>query len=271
MQNNTLVIGRKLVKKLLLTILFMFTGSVNAEINLISFQFGQENPSTIPTVYYTNAGSKALVIFLPGGSGSFGVTKKPDPKPNWLLAALHKSIDPPLDLVFMDSHYSLQADFGDSYSRWSARREMQHLEQIRTVVNFYQKKTGKPIFLLGHSNGSLSIAEFLNQSPDNQKLVAGVVFSGSRNETLVRQNLSLPVLILHHKSDPNRWTTPSSADQLFASIKQNNSANTWLSWVEGGKDVPWGDPAHSGRHMYNEALDEAARLIENFINRVIRK
>ncbi len=259
------------MKKLFAIFLVILTGSANAEINLVNFQFGQDNPTTIPTVYWTNGGSKALVIFLPGGSGSFGVTKKPDPKPSWLLAALHKSNDPPLDLVFMDSQYSLQADFGDPFSRWAARREVQHLEQIKTVINFYRQKTGRPIFLLGHSNGSLSIAEFLNQSPDNEKLVSGVIFSGSRNETLVRQNISLPVLVLHHKSDPNRWTTPSSANQLFTSIKQNNSGSTELSWVEGGKDVPWGDPTHTGRHMYNEALDEAAKLIENFVKGVIAK
>jgi hypothetical protein len=259
------------MNKLFSIILLIFAGSANAEINLVSFQFGQDNPTTTPTVYWGNVGSKALVIFLPGGSGSFGVTKNPDPKPNWLLAALHKSGDPPLDLVFMDSNYSLQADFGDPYSRWSARREVQHLEQIKTVINFYRQKTGKPIFLLGHSNGSLSIAEFLNQSSENQKLVAGLIFSGSRNETLIRENISLPVLVLHHKSDPNRWTTPSFANQLFISIKKINAANTELSWVEGGKDVPWGDPTHSGRHMYNEALDEAAKLIENFIKGVIGK
>jgi hypothetical protein len=124
---------------------------------------------------------------------------------------------------------------------------------------------------LGHSNGSLSIAEFLNQSSENQKLVAGLIFSGSRNETLVRENISLPVLVLHHKSDPNRWTTPSSANQLFTLIKKINATSTELSWVEGGKDVPWGDPTHSGRHMYNEALDEAAKLIENFIKGVNSK
>lgn len=257
-----------MLKKYLLIIFLMFSGPSDAEINHISFEFGQENPFTIPTIHWTNPGSKVLIIFLPGGSGSFGITKRPDPKPNWLLAALHKSRDPSFDLVFMDSQYSLQADFGDSYSRWSARREKQHLEQIKTVISFYRKKTEKLVFLLGHSNGSLSIAEFLNQSPDNQKLVEGVILSGSRNETLIKQNISLPVLILHHKSDPNRWTTPSSANQLFTSISQNNSANTELGWVEGGADIPWGDPTHSGRHMYNDALSEAAKLIENFIHKV---
>jgi dienelactone hydrolase len=109
----------------------------------------------------------------------------------------------------MDSHHSLQADFGDPYSRWSARRESRHIESIKHTVEYYRKKFGKPVFLIGHSNGTLSLAELLNQSPENQKLISGLIFSGSRNETEVKQKISVPVLVLHHKSDSNRWTTLS--------------------------------------------------------------
>jgi alpha-beta hydrolase superfamily lysophospholipase len=55
------------------------------------------------------------------------------------------------------------------------------------VISFYKAMTSKPIFLIGHSNGSLSIAEFLNQSSDHQKLISGVIFSGGRNETELKQ------------------------------------------------------------------------------------
>jgi hypothetical protein len=79
------------MKNLLLSVL-IFLASVNAkaEINLIPFQYGSENKTTIPTVHWSKADSKAVVIFLPGGSGSFGVTKRVDAKPNWLLADLYK-------------------------------------------------------------------------------------------------------------------------------------------------------------------------------------
>lgn len=74
------------MKKLLSIFLLIFAGSINAEINLVSFQFGQDNPTTVPTVYWGNVGSKALVIFLPGGSGSFGVTKKTRPKAKLVIS-----------------------------------------------------------------------------------------------------------------------------------------------------------------------------------------
>ena len=261
------------MKNILLSVL-IFLASVNAkaEINLIPFQYGSENKTTIPTVHWSKADSKAVVIFLPGGSGSFGVTKRVDAKPNWLLADLYKlSGVAPLDLVFMDSHSSLQADFGDSYFRWAARRDPRHIELIKASILYYLVKTNKPVFLLGHSNGSLSIAEFLKTSPEHQKLLAGVIFSGSRNETELKTPLALPVLVIHHRSDSNRWTTPRSAESLFASVKRNNASMTELAWVEGGRDVAGGDPTHPGRHMYHEATEEAAEIIQNFIARIDTK
>ena len=249
----------------------LLLNSVKAEINLIPFQFGAENSTDIPTVFWPKQDSKATLVFIPGGSGSFGISKRPDPKPNWVFAELYKSESVPLDLVFMDSHFSLQADQGDPYARWAARRDVRHIERIKITIDHYRKRTGKPVFLFGHSNGSLSLAEFLNQSADNQKMVGGVVFSGSRNETDIKQKISTPTMVLHHRSDSNRWTTPNSAEKLFVMIKQNNSSLTEQQWVEGGKDIPGGDPTHSGRQMYNEAAVEAAELVQMFITRALAK
>lgn len=261
------------MKTILLSVLMFLAGvQAHAEINLIPFQYGTENKTDIPTVHWSNANSKAVVIFLPGGSGSFGITKRVDAKPNWLLADLYKSAGvAPLDLVFMDSHSSLQADFGDPYFRWAARRDPRHIDLIKATVLYYRVKTNKPVFLLGHSNGSLSIAEFLKYSPDHQKLLGGVIFSGSRNETELKNPLALPVLVIHHRSDSNRWTTPRSAENLFVSILRNNAGRTERAWVEGGSDVAGGDPTHTGRHMYHEATEEAAGLIQNFIVRTDTK
>ncbi len=242
-----------------------------AEINLIPFQFGSENKTDIPTVFWIKPNPTATLIFLPGGSGNFGLTKRPDPQPTWILSDLYRLSDPPMNLVFMDNYYALQADSGDPYSRWAARRDVRHIERIKLTVDHYRKLFGKPVFLIGHSNGSLSIAEFLNQSPENQKLVNGLILSGSRNETEFRQKLSVPVLVLHHRADPNRWTTPTSAAKLYESVRQSNSSVTEQAWVEGGKDVLGGDPTHTGRHMYFEATAEAAQLVQRFIKKTLDK
>lgn len=250
---------------------FLTVSSAKAEINLIPFQYGSENKTSIPTVYWSKPDSRATLIFLPGGSGSFGVTKKPDPRPAWILSELYKSDKALVNIVFMDSDFSLQADFGDPYSRWAARRDIRHIERIKLTIDYYKKKAGKPVFLLGHSNGSFSIAEFLNQSPENQKLVDGVIFSGSRNETEIRQKLAIPAMVMHHRLDSNSWTSPRSAEKLFTAILRNNSHTSEQRWVEGGRDVPGGDPTHTGRHMYHEAISEAADLVGMFIDKVVSK
>lgn len=98
-----------------------------------------------------------------------------------------------------------------------------------------------------------------------QKMLAGVIFSGSRNETDVQQSLDLPVLVMHHQSDPNRWTRFPDAEKLFEKIKKSNKGITAFSVVKGGQDEG-GDPTHTGRHMYAGAVDEAAVLVDNFLS-----
>ena len=240
-----------------------------AEVHLIAYPSSADQQATIPTVYWPKENSTAVLIFLPGGSGSFGLVQKNPPRPFWLFADLYTSPEAMFDIVFMDSYFSLQADTGDAYSRWAARRETSHLERIKKTVDFYKSKTGKPVFLIGHSNGSLSVAEFLDHSRDNQGMLAGVIFSGSRNETEVKQPLKLPSLVLHHKQDSNRWTTHASAERLFASIQQKNASKTEQRWVYGGEDILGRDPAYTGRHMYFEATAEAASIVQNFLNQVL--
>ena len=259
------------MKPLLISIFFIFSLNAKAEVNLIPFVYKGERATDTPTVFWSKKDAVATLIFLPGGSGSFGLTKKNDPKPTWVLADLNNTDFLPINLVFLDSEFSLQGNYGEPYFRWSARREESHVERIKTTIIFYKNLTKTPVFLFGHSNGSLSIAEFLNQSPDSQGLLAGVIFSGSRNETDVRIKTSIPAMVLHHQSDPNRWTTPVAAEKLFTTLKQSNTNTTIQNWVTGGTDVTGGDPTHTGRHMYNDATEEAASKILSFISSVVGK
>jgi predicted peptidase len=133
-----------------------------------------------------------------------------------------------------------------------------------SVIQFYKERTKKPIYLIGHSNGTISEAEFLNKSPDNQKLLAGVIFSASRNETSIDGPLNLPILFLHHEDDANgRWTSYSNAQGLYKKVKVLNMGSTEFSTVHGGE--AGSNPSTSGHHMYEGSFDEAANYIWNFI------
>ena len=137
---------------------------------------------------------------------------------------------PGLDLVFLDSPYSLGWQGGNIAPRYTN----DHLSRMLSVIQFYKDKTSKPLYLIGHSNGAVSLSAFLNQSPENQKLLAGVIFSGSRNETNLDGPLSIPILLLHHEDDANfRWTSYWQAERLYKKIKAVNSATTEFSTVHG--------------------------------------
>jgi alpha-beta hydrolase superfamily lysophospholipase len=158
----------------------------------------------------------------------------------------------------MDSKTSL--GWKDISPRYSA----EHMENIRAVVKFYKEKTKKPVYLIGHSNGSISIAEFLNKSADSQKLVAGVILSAGRNETNIDVKLTIPVLVMIHEQDMNVWTTPTASINLYEKIKATND-KAKLAFIHGGYNE-MGNPATNGRHMYAGSLDEVAVTLNSFLS-----
>lgn len=211
----------------------------------------------IQTAYWQQPNSNSVLIWLPGGDGSFGFAVKNPPKPNWFLRNLTALENAP-DVVFMDSRYGL------GMKEFYARQSTRHIDNIVDVVKFYKEKTGKNIYLIGHSNSSISVAEFLNATPENQSLITGAIFSASRNETEVKAHLNVAVLVMIHENDTNYWTTPSSSINLYEKLKKNNESPVEFAHVHGGYDE--GNPATSGRHMYAGSYDEAANIVYKFIN-----
>ena len=246
------------MKQLIFSLLFLFFSSASsAEIIQVPGAYGDT-----PTAYWANPNSKAVLIFFPGGDGSFDIASKNPAKPSWVLSKLYDASqkNSGLDLVLVDSPYSLGMRGGNIAPRYSK----DHLSRALSVIQFYKDKTKKPIYLIGHSNGAISISELLNQSKDNQPLLAGLIFSGSRNETSIDGPLNIPVLFLHHEDDANgRWTSFANAESLYKKVKAINSGPTKFSAVHGG--TAGGDPSSSGHHMYEGSFDEAANYIWNFI------
>ncbi len=246
------------MRKLVIAVVTMLISSLSiAEIISVP---GSDSETT--TAYWSSPNSKAVLIFIPGGDGSFNIASKNPARPSWVLSTLYDASQkgPGLDLVFVDSPHSLGMRGGNIAPRYSK----DHLSRMLSVIQFYKEKTKKPLYLIGHSNGAISEAEFLNQSPDNQKLLAGIIFSGSRNETSIDGPLNIPILFLHHEDDANgRWTSYSNAESLYKKVKALNQGSTQFLAVHGGE--AGGDPSTSGHHMYQGSLDEAANYIWNFI------
>jgi hypothetical protein len=143
-----------------------------------------------------------------------------------------------------------------------------HLDRIVSVVQFYKAKFNVPVWLLGHSNGSISVTEYLKKKLATAA-VSAAVLSGSVYSIELNDSMAIPLLFLHHEDDQCRNTPFRYAMSHFEEATKLNKAATELLMVKGGESR--GDPCRDGKHMYYGAYDEAARQLAVFIGRVIAK
>lgn len=222
------------------------------------------------TMYWQGKSSKALLIFIPGGEGRIGL--KPGQTDN--LYQFHQMLkrltNPDLtsgrfDVVLLDSPRELSPR--QPYP--TARGGSDHLIRIESAVRYYKEKTGLPVWLMGHSNGGISLTEFVKyiQKEKKTNLIAGMIPSGIRSESYFNASLDIPVLFMHHQKDGCSHTLPNAANDNYLKVKDFNKSVTEFVYVTGG-EAESKDPCRSGYHMYYGAGEEAANLIDGFLSKI---
>lgn len=215
---------------------------------------------------------RATLVLIPGGEGQvrladdrknlggfYGNTLRPLSVPG-LTSGL-------LNVVIFDSPSVLGVTGGYPASRTTP----DHLMRIRSVVLYYREKFHKPVWLMGHSNGAVSITEFYKELQKNKEenLVAGMVFSSARNgATFNAQTTNLPVLFLAHHRDGCANATNANSRSVYEDLKRVDRARVEYVLIEGG--APEGEPCRSGYHMFHGAGDEAYKAIDSFIGSFLK-
>lgn len=231
--------------------------------------------SSAPTMTFLYPGkeAKATLIFLPGGFGHVGV-KPTTPASSPFFTRYHfnlmlKRLTNPADssglfnVVIYDNPTVLAQ--ATKYTYPTSRRTPDHLVRIDSVVQHYQNLLGKPIWLIGHSNGAVSITEYYKKLQKNNKenTISGMVYSGALNGADFDANTLLPVLFMHHEKDGCDVATWQHAQKVFQKLTSQGNTKSEFSLVKGGEAEPK-DPCISGFHMYFGAEKEAADLIDQF-------
>jgi hypothetical protein len=221
------------------------------------------------TMHFQSEKPKALMIVIPGGDGYIGITPdRTDLKHYWSVAIkrLTKSefSRGQVDIVMMDSPRPLSSNDRDL----GGRATSDHLIRIESVIRYYKEKTGLPIFVMGHSNGGPSIANFIKYQADNNlDLIVGVIASTTRHETNFPKDTKVPVVFITNRRDGCR--NLSQLESLFSDLKETNSATTEWVVIENGEEEPGKHPCYSGYHMFYHASEEYANSIDTFIDNVL--
>jgi alpha-beta hydrolase superfamily lysophospholipase len=155
---------------------------------------------------------------------------------------------------------------------WSAAREStDHLSRVEDVVRHYRERLGKPVWLMGHSMGSISITELYKRLQDNksESLVAGLISSGSVNGTSFNyETTKLPVLVLHHENDECVGTPVGHARKIHAKLREAGNPAAELVLIKSGTRSPENNnPCRSGYHMYFGAGPDVAKVLDQFMSR----
>ena len=214
------------------------------------------------TLLYSVEAPQVTIIGIPGGEGRVGLSETSTRVRNQTALMLENLAKPGFsalrtNVVIFDSPHEIFPH--------NLRRSADHIDRMESVIRYYKNKFNAPVWLLGHSMGSVSVTEFINRSAEARLLLAGVVTSGSVYHIEIKDGANLPILFLHHEQDGCKESQYSYAQKKFAAFKATNQGITEFAVVKGGQER--GNPCRDGHHMYLGAYDEAASLVEQFISR----
>lgn len=221
------------------------------------------------TMYWQGQASKAVLMLIPGGEGHVGL--KPEQKDHRFhqFQTLKRLTDSSLtsgqfDVVLLDSPGPLSPN--QPYP--SARGGSDHLIRIESAVRHYKQKTGLPVWLMGHSNGGISLTEFLKYARKNNRLdlISGMVVSAVRNESHFEGPIEFPMLFIHHQQDGCPGTTLSASHRNYEKVKTFIAAPVDFVTIQSGQAEPR-DPCRSGFHMYFGAGEEVANQLDAFMSK----
>lgn len=242
-------------------------GFANAHADVISIEststglFSFSAPTR--TFYWQGKDPKAVLLFIPGGAGQ--IELKPDstdPREGQIVRRLSdpQATSGRYDVVLIDSPYPVPSN---------NRRSSDHIKRIEATALYYKKKTGLPVWVVGHSNGGLSLTGFVEhlQSEKKMDLISGMVAAEIRSNSTFGPPIDIPVLFIQHQKDSCQTSVGSEVQKIYDRLKEFDKAQTAFVWITGGAPQG-GDPCYSGYHVYHDAGPEVAKAIDGFLSKI---
>ncbi|WP_062310432.1 alpha/beta fold hydrolase [Polynucleobacter sinensis] len=242
--------------KLLQTVFFLsaLTPSLVAA-QVLDVPFQDDVPTR--TLLIPASKARAVVLLFPGGGG-FLRLKDDGSTNNFHTFVRSKDLWAPygIDAVLVDTPYDLGAG-----SR-NLRSIRNHQQRLSSVVRYYQEKLKLPIWIFGHSMGTVSVTEFVNGGKDQAGMVAGVIVAGTYRTASIDSDVQAPVLAIHHLQD-GCANTPLSTSEGIIKSRPGTSVAQFIS-MDGG--ISEGDVCGSkAYHGFNEKEPEFVKTAAQFI------
>jgi hypothetical protein len=228
-----------------------------------AFVYGQllelPHDGEVPTkTFLIEAGKpRAVVLLFIGGDGLLDL--KPDgstTKENPLNRSVGLWQSYGINSVLVDSPF----DLGDA-RRGNIRGKSEHLARVESVVKYYKNRFNVPIWIFGHSMGTVTAIQFANQS-EKSTAVSGIIIAGTHIGENLSANFSKPVMAIHHQKEACA-ATPIAASVSIIKARSKETKSE-LVMIDGGENV--GRPCMGlAYHGFNKVEDQMVNVAAKFI------
>ncbi|MBK6631908.1 MAG: alpha/beta hydrolase [Betaproteobacteria bacterium] len=204
---------------------------------------------TVRFIYAKAENPVASAVLLQGGSGAIGIYPNGTTQSEGFLATGAAR--------FARSGVSVAIPDvpSDRNNLHEFRATPEHAQDVAALIAFLRQQANAPVWAIGTSNGSLSAASVATRLKD--KGPDGIVLTASVTQRPVVQahpvtdapldQVTVPVLLVHHKNDGCQVTPYAAMPDLLAALK--SSRKTELIGVEGGSRGS-GTPCGGGHHQF---------------------
>jgi dienelactone hydrolase len=217
----------------------------------------QAGEAPTKTFLIETAKPKAVVLLFIGGDGVLDL--KPDgstTKENPLNRSAGQWKSYGINSVLVDSPY----DLGDA-RRGNVRGKSEHLSRVESVVNYYKNKFNVPVWIFGHSMGTVTAIQFANQS-ERSAAITGIIIAGTHIGENLNTSFSKPVMAIHHQKEACPATPISASESIIKGRSKETKSE--LVMIDGGEDV---GKACMGLayHGFNKVEDKVVGAAAKFI------
>jgi hypothetical protein len=212
---------------------------------------------------------KAVVVLLAGGGGRLQINDGGSIRfgRNFLVRSRELFAQPGNAVVVLDAPSDQSSGMNIAF-----RQGADHVADLAAVIAWSRAKWNKPVWLVGTSRGTQSVAYAAVALAGDAKGPDGIVLSssilarsrfdgGTPVQELALDKLKIPVLVVHHQDDGCLSCAPSRVREIMAKLPP---ATSKLVMETGG--VSTGDPCEAmAHHGYNGIEDRVVSDITAFI------
>ena len=200
--------------------------------------------------------AKGSVVLFMGGPGTTPFWKAGDGfnlAGNFLIRSTSLFTQQGFVAVLVEPPSDQSGGFGDIF-----RESPMHAKDIQVVVSHLAERGDTPVFLVGTSRGTLSVAYLAEELKSNH--VKGIVLTSSM-DNISLEKTDYPVLFVHHQEDECFVTTYANALQSYERV--SSPQKTFVT-VRGGKPATGQECGPFAEHGFLGKESEVVKVITDW-------